>query len=303
MAYQPELVITRAPHIKIKVETTRQIMGEVMLALLPAAVIGVYLFGTPALVVIAAATGAAMVTEAVVYRRINTLADVVGDGSAALTGFLLALTLPPTISPGYAAAGAVCAILLGKVLQGGLGRNLFNPALVGRAIMLVLWPAAMTTYVSPVDGVTAATALAGGEVSRSALLIGTIPGSIGETSALLLIIGAVFLFVRGRIEWRIPLLFVGATAVTALFFGADPILHLLGGGLMIGALFMATDWVTSPMSHSGKIVFGVGCGVLTVVIRELGQYPEGITYAILLMNATVPLLDRYLRRKALGEVT
>ena len=301
MAYNPDLVVSRAPHIKIKVETTRQIMGEVTLALLPATLFGVHLFGSNALSVILAAVLAAVLTEAVVQRRLSGPSHVLGDGSAALTGLLLALTLPPSISPGYAAAGAVAAILFGKVLQGGLGRNLFNPALVGRAIMMVIWPAAMTTYVSPLDGTTAATPLGGAEFGVHELFLGSIPGSIGETSALLLILGAVFLAVRGRVEWRIPLFFVLGTALTALAFGADPVVHVLGGGLLIGALFMATDWVTSPMARSGKVIFGIGCGVLTVLIREMGQYPEGITYAILLMNAAVPLLDRYLKRKALGE--
>lgn len=301
MAYNPQLVVSRAPHIKIKVETTRQIMGEVMLALLPAALFGVYLFGANSAAVILSAVGGAVVTEAVFQRRLTGLTALVGDGSAALTGLLLALTLPPSISPGYAAAGGVAAILFGKVLQGGLGRNLFNPALVGRALMLVIWPAAMTTWVSPVDGTSAATALGGGEFTVQALFLGTVPGSIGETSALFLLAGALFLWFRSRIEWRIPLMFILGALVTALLFGADPLVHMLGGGLMIGALYMATDWVTSPMTRSGKVIFGIGCGVLTVLIRELGRFPEGITYSILLMNAVVPLLDRYLKRKALGE--
>lgn len=301
MVYNPELVVTRAPHIKIQVETTRQIMGEVILALLPATAVGIYLFGGNAAAVIVAAVAAAVVTEAAVYRRFADPAEIVGDGSAALTGLLLALSLPPSITPGYAAAGSVAAILFGKVLQGGLGKNLFNPALVGRAVMMVIWPAAMTTWVSPFDGTTSATPLMGGETPLSALFLGTVPGSIGETSALLLLAGALFLKIRGRIQWRIPLFFVLGTVVTALAFRANPLMHVFGGGLMIGALFMATDWVTSPMTPIGKVIFGIGCGVLTVLIRELGRYPEGVTYAILLMNATVPLLDRYLKHKALGE--
>ena len=301
MAYNPELVVSRAPHIKIKVETTRQIMGEVILALLPASLFGVYLFGSNAAAVLLAAVTAAVVTEAVAQRRLAGLRDVVGDGSAALTGLLLAMTLPPSISPGYAAAGAAGAILFGKVLQGGIGKNLFNPALVGRALMLVIWPAAMTTWISPVDGTSTATVLGGAQYQVEALFLGLVPGSIGETSALLLLAGALFLWFRGRIEWRIPLMFFLGAGVTALLFRADPLIHLLGGGLMMGALYMATDWVTSPMTSSGKVIFGLGCGALAVLIRELGRFPEGITYSILLMNAVVPLLDRYLKRKALGE--
>ncbi len=299
--YNPKLVVTRAPHIKIKVENTRQIMLEVILALLPATAMGIYLFGGNAAAVVVAAVVAAIVTEAAVDRRFSNPSEIFGDGSAALTGLLLALSLPPSIAPGYAAAGSVAAILFGKVLQGGLGKNLFNPALVGRAVMMVIWPAAMTTWVSPFDGATSATPLISGEATLSALFLGTVPGSIGETSALLLLAGALFLNIRGRIHWQIPFFFVLGSVLTAVAFRANPLAHVFGGGLMIGALFMATDWVTSPMTPNGKVIFGIGCGVLTVLIRELGRYPEGVTYAILLMNATVPLLDRYLKHKALGE--
>lgn len=301
MSYHPELVVTRAPHIKIKIETTRQIMGEVMIALLPATVLGVVLFGLASLAVVAAAVVAAVGTEAVLQRRVHSISAIAGDGSAAVTGLLLALSLPPTISPLYAAIGSALAIIFGKVLQGGIGKNLFNPALVGRAIMIVIWPGAMTTWVQPLDGTTTATVLGGGEASIPSLFLGTVPGCIGETSALLLLVGAAFLMFRGRMEWRIPVFFFVGTAVTALAFGTNPVVHLFSGGLMIGALYMATDWVTSPMTVGGKVIFGLGCGVLTVLIREAGQLPEGITYAILLMNATVPILDRYLKRKALGE--
>ncbi len=301
MAQQSQLVATRAPHLKIRVETTLQIMSEVMVALLPATLFGVYLFGLEALAVVAAAVAAAVLTEALAERRLAGFRELIGDGSAALTGLLLALTLPPTLGPGYAAAGAVSAILFGKILQGGLGRNLFNPALVGRAIMLAVWPGLMTAYVSPVDGATTATPLVADEFGAWEVFVGTVPGSIGETSVPLLLIGGVFLLARGRIEWRIPVFFILATAVTAVLFGAEVSLHLFGGGLMLAAVYMATDWVTSPISESGQILFGIGCGIGTVLIRELGAYPEGVTYAILLMNACTPLFDRFLKRKALGE--
>lgn len=213
MSYHPELVVTRAPHIKIKIETTRQIMGEVMIALLPATVLGVVLFGLASLAVVAAAVVAAVGTEAVLQRRVHSISAIAGDGSAAVTGLLLALSLPPTISPLYAAIGSALAIIFGKVLQGGIGKNLFNPALVGRAIMIVIWPGAMTTWVQPLDGTTTATVLGGGEASIPSLFLGTVPGCIGETSALLLLVGAAFLMFRGRMEWRIPVFFFVGTAV------------------------------------------------------------------------------------------
>lgn len=301
MTYSPDLVVSRAPHLKIRAETTLQIMCEVMFALVPATLLGIHLFGSNAAAVIIAAVIAAVATEAVVQRRLSSPSTAIGDGSAALTGLLLALTLPPTLPPGYAAAGAVCAILFGKVLQGGLGRNLFNPALVGRAIMLAVWPAPMSNYVDPVDGATAATPLGGGAFGIGDIVVRAGPGSIGEASAVLLILGALLLLIRGRIEWRIPLFFILSAALFGSIVGANPVVQVFSGGLMLGALFMATDWVTSPMSNSGKILFGIGCGVATVAIRQFGQFPEGGTYAILLMNAHVPLIDRYLKRKALGE--
>ncbi len=302
MSENPDIVVTEAPHLMSDGDSTLLVMSDVLLALLPATLAGIYLFGINTLYVIMAAVFTAMAVEAVFLRRIGSFQEVLGDGSAAVTGLLLALTLPPDISPGLAAAGAAMGIIIGKLLLGGLGHNIFNPALVGRAILLAIWPAAMTTYSSPLDGNTTATVLGGAEYSYAEMFLGNIPGSIGETSALLLLLGAIYLFFRGRIGWRIPLGYLGTVALLSPLFGANVLVQLLGGGLMLGAFYMATDMVTSPMDDRAKLIFGVGCGLFTIVIRELATLPEGVTYAILLMNALVPLMDRYIKRRAFGEV-
>ncbi len=303
MTDNPDIVVTEAPHLMTDGDTTLIVMSDVMLALLPAALAGIYLFGLNTLYVIMAAVFTAMAVEAVCLKRVGSFQEVLGDGSAAVTGLLLALTLPPQISPGLAAAGAAFGIIIGKLFLGGLGHNIFNPALVGRGILLAIWPAAMTSYTSPVDGTTAATALGGAEFSYFEMFIGNIPGSIGETSALLLLLGAIYLFFRGRIGWRIPLGYLGTVALLSPLFGADVLIQLLGGGLLLGAFYMATDMVTSPMDDRAKLLFGVGCGLFTIIIRELATLPEGVTYAILIMNALVPLMDRYIKRRAFGEVS
>ncbi len=302
MSQEPELVITDAPHLITDGDSTDLVMIDVIIALIPATLASVYLFGLNSVRIILASVITAMLIEAVVLQRWSSLRDFFDDGSAAVTGLLLALTLPPDVSPFLAAVGAALAIILGKMMLGGLGNNLFNPALVGRGIMLALWPASMTTFTDPVDGATAATALAGGDYSYWELFLGNIPGSLGETSAFLLLLGGVYLFFRGRIGWKIPLSYIVTVGIFTPLMGGDIILHLFSGGLMMGAIYMATDMVTSPVSSRGKLVFGFGCGFLTVIIRMYATLPEGVTYAILIMNALVPLLDKLLRRRAFGEV-
>ncbi len=302
MSRDPELVVTDAPHLITDGDTTDLVMIDVILALIPASLASIYLFGVDAFYVIIASVLSAVVVEAVIMQRLDSLRDFFDDGSAAVTGLLLALTLPPDISPLLAAVGAALGILIGKLMLGGLGHNLFNPALVGRGIMVALWPASMTTFVSPVDGATAATPLNGAEVEYWNLFLGNIPGSLGETSALLLLLGGIYLFIRGRIGWRIPVSYIAVVGIMTPVLGGDVLLHLLGGGLMLGAIYMATDMVTSPVSGRGKLVFGAGCGVLTVVIRIFATLPEGVTYAILIMNALVPILDKFFKRRAFGEV-
>lgn len=203
--------------------------------------------------------------------------------------------------------GSVVAIGIGKQVYGGLGSNPFNPALVGRAFLIITFPVHMTTWISPVDGVTTATPLnllkmQGVKTGYMQLLIGNVGGSLGETSALLLLIGGLYLLYKGIIDWRIPVFYLGTVAALALVLGSDPIFHLLAGGLMLGAFFMATDMVTTPVTRLGKIIFGVGAGILVVLIRLYGGYPEGVLFSILLMNTFTPIIDRYTRPRIYGEV-
>lgn len=283
-------------------------MKETLIALLPAAAMGVILFGSRGLWPIVVSTLAAISAEVIMIgfrRKKLKAADI---GSAALTGLLLALTLPPAI-PWYAtASGAMLSIIIAKHFLGGLGYNIFNPALVGRAFLMASWPVLMTTWVAPfskVDAITTATPLAAVRLGQMAptymnMLFGLHGGSIGETCAIALLLGGLYLLIRKIIEWRIPLSFIGTVMVVSALFGRDPIFQVLGGGLMLGAFFMATDPVTSPVTKSGRWAFGIGCGIITMVIRLFGGYPEGVCYAILIMNAVAPLMDRYLRERVFG---
>ena len=206
-----------------------------------------------------------------------------------------------------AAVGAVVAISLGKQIYGGLGMNPFNPALIGRVFLMISFPVYMTTWINPIDGVTGATPLQimkmqGVTSDYLKLFLGNIGGSIGETSSLLIILGGLYLLYKGYIDWRVPVSYLGSVAVLSLILGRDPIFNLLSGGLMLGAFFMATDMVTSPISRTGKIIFGVGAGFFTVLIRFFGGYPEGVSFSILLMNAFTPIINRYTVPRIYGEV-
>jgi len=252
----------------------------------------------------------------------------VTDGSAVVTGILLAFTLPPTTPLWMVAIGGFLAIFVAKQLFGGLGFNIFNPALAARAILLSSWPVAMTTWVKPVrtfmaanavtsastvvDAVTGATPLgilkeaarvegaAQSAYSHLNLLIGNIPGSLGETCKVALILGAILLFAYKVIDWRIPAAFIGTVALLSIPFGREPIGAMLSGGLILGAFFMATDLVTSPTTKNGKLIFGIGCGALTALIRSYGGFPEGVCYSILLMNCVAPLIDKCLQPRVFG---
>lgn len=298
-----------APHMRTR-ETTAGIMLAVLVSLVPAAAGSVWFFGRHALALIAVCMGSCIATEAAVRgilrRRIRIL-----DGSAAVTGLLLAFCLPPGLPLWMGALGGFLSIFLVKELFGGIGFNIFNPALAGRAILLASFPVDMTRYVAPfsggADAVSCATPLIIAKERMAVALpayrdmfIGSIPGSLGETSALLLGIGAAFLLLRGIITWHIPLSYAGTVVFLAAATGQDPLFHLLAGGLVLGAFFMATDYVTSPLTGRGKIVFGAGCGVLTFVIRMKGGYPEGVCYSILIMNMLVPLIDRYVVPRRFG---
>jgi len=296
-----QLITTPAPHLAGTKDTTRKIMNDVLISLLPATAAGIYFFGLSALLIIGISTFTAIITEAVVLKRRFSFYGIYGDGSAAVTGLLLALTLPPNLPLPMVITGAVIAILIGKLSFGGLGFNIFNPALVGRLFLLVLWPVYMTYWIDPVDGTAAATPLAGAGRSYFDLFVGRIASSIGEASALLILIGALYLLIRGRIGWRIPVSYIGSVAVLSLLIGSDILLQLLGGGLLLGAFFMATDMVTSPVTRHGKLIFGLGCGVITLLIREFASLPEGVMFGILMMNAFTPLLDKYCSGRTFGE--
>ncbi|HOJ76816.1 MAG TPA: RnfABCDGE type electron transport complex subunit D [Bacillota bacterium] len=315
-----QVVVSPAPHIT-DVLTTEKAMRLVMIALLPATLFSIWNFGFKALVLIIVSMITAIGTEFVI-QKLTKKTITVNDGSAALTGLLLALTVTPELPVLIIVVGAVVAIALGKHIFGGLGYNLFNPALIGRAFMLASWPAAMITWSWPKNGLAwagaNADAIAGATVLNLEkagilqkmglkvpylnLLIGNISGSLGETSTLLLLLGGLFLIITKVIDWRIPVSYLSSVLILSLIFQKDPLLYLMAGGLMLGAFFMATDWVTSPITKKGRIYFGIGCGIITVIIRIFGGYPEGVCYSILIMNAVTPLLDRLTIPKRFGEV-
>lgn len=295
------LTVASSPHIRGNFRTNR-IMLDVMLALTPALAVGVWQFGIRALAVTFLCIACAMVAEWL-YSLLTKGRNTILDGSAAVTGMLLAMTLPATVPYWQAALGSVFAIIFIKALWGGLGQNVFNPALAARAFLLLIYPVGLTRYY--VDGVTAATPLHHmvmpglPEESILDMFLGNCPGSIGEISALALLLGGAYLIVRRVISIRIPAAYLGTVAVlTLVFHRGQPAFSwmaysLCGGGVMLGALFMATDYATSPATPSGQIVYGIGCGVLTVLFRYYGLFPEGVTYAILIMNALVWVIDRY----------
>ena len=296
-----------SPHIKSP-DDVPKIMRDVVIALAPAALGALFYFRTGAAQVMAACITSCLITEYLCAKYLFRQRVVIDDWSAVICGLLLAMTLPPGLPVWTAAVGGACAIFFGKMVFGGLGQNIFNPALAGRAILLMSWPALMTSWKTPaagaaLDGVTAATPLGlikegGAHAAAHApayadLFLGSISGSLGETSALLLLLGAGYLFYKKIITWHIPMPFIATVFVLSLFTGRDPLSEILSGGLILGAFFMATDMVTSPVTRRGRVLFGTGCGFLTWLIRNFGGYPEGVCYAILLMNAVSPLIDRY----------
>ena len=296
------LTVASSPHIRGDFRTSR-IMLDVVLALLPALAVGCFVLGLRALIVTLLCATTAVATEWL-YSKLTRTRNTIIDGSALVTGVLLAMTLPHTVPYWQAALGSVFAIVFVKLLCGGLGQNIFNPALAARAFLLLIYPVGLTRY-EGIDGVTAATPLhhmvmpALPEESLMDMLLGNCPGSIGEISALALLLGGAYLIWRKVISIRIPAAYLGSVAVLTLIFSkagapvAWMLYSLLSGGVMLGAIFMATDYATSPATPVGQIVYGIGCGVLTVIFRYFGLFPEGVTYAILLMNALVWVIDRY----------
>jgi electron transport complex protein RnfD len=332
----PQLHLSLSPHVRHP-GAVPEIMLSVIIALAPAFVGAFFFFGVRSCILTCACVVAAFVTEWSITALLKK-PIALNDYSAIITGMLLAFNLPPGLPVWMAMLGSVFAIAVVKMAFGGLGSNFVNPALAGRAFLTVSYPAAMTHFSAPlhgtlsgfsgiVDGATAATPLAFFKAAAASgslhqldlqeaiprLFWGNTGGCIGETSAALLLLGALFLWYKRIIGFIIPFLFVGTVFLyfwlfngTGEFFSARalsvPLFQILSGGLMLGALFMATDTVTSPITHWGKVIFAAGCGIVTVVIRKFGGYPEGVCYAILLMNCVVPLLDRYTRPKRFGEV-
>ena len=306
-----KLTVASSPHIRGNFRTNR-IMLDVVIALLPALAVGVFVLGIQSLLVSIVCIASAVASEWL-YSVVTKTRNTVVDGSAVVTGLLLAMTLPATVPCWQAAIGSAFAIIIVKALCGGLGQNIFNPALAARAFMMLVWPASMVRYAAlGVDGVTAATPLhhmvmpALPEETLLDMFLGNCPGSIGEISALALLIGGAYLVIRKVISVRIPAAYLGTVAVlTLIFFKTDYPVHwmlysLHSGGVMLGAIFMATDYATSPATAVGQIVYGIGCGVLTVIFRYFGLFPEGVTYAILIMNAMVWVIDRYTAPRRFG---
>jgi electron transport complex protein RnfD len=332
----PQLVISTSPYLKRQVDTP-VVMRHVLYAITPVALASVYYFGVSALLVIVSCIAGAVLSEWALTGRGKLRESHVADGSAIVTAVLLALTLPPGIPMWMAFLGAVVAIVVGKILFGGLGHNVFNPSLTGRAFLQASFPVALTTwsrfsdlggflevrgdtfalpFTTPTfDAVTTATPLAkmkweGTPTEIGDLLFGQIPGSTGETCAVLILLGGIYLAYRRFLQWQIPVSIFVTVAVFATvlhLINADKypgaLHHLFSGGLMLGAVYMATDPVSSPVTTRGAMVFGAGIGLLTVLIRQFGGLPEGVMYAILLMNGATPLIDRYTQPKIYGAVT
>jgi Na+-translocating ferredoxin:NAD+ oxidoreductase subunit D len=343
------LVVSATPHIREGI-SVEKVMYGVVIALVPALAGSVYFFGLRALWLILVSCLSAVVTEAVI-QRVRRVPVTISDGSALVCGLLLAFNLPAGVPLWVPLVGSFFAIAIGKQVFGGLGFNVLNPALAGRAFLMASWPVQMTTtWLATRGGTLSGTSLRGVDVLTQAtplavwrkatemlgnpaatthqlaqarqvltdlgspdttmnLFLGNVGGSIGETSALLLLVGAAYLMFKRYIGWRIPVSYVLTVAALAWIFGGpdgfftgNAVFHILAGGLILGAFFMATDMVTSPVSPRGMIIFGVGCGVLTAVIRLIGGYPEGVCYSILIMNVATPLIDRSTRPRRLGEV-
>ena len=304
-----KLTVASSPHIRGDFKSSR-IMLDVMLALVPAMIVGIWMHGIRSLIVTLVSISSCVFFEWM-YSVVTKTRNTIIDGSALVTGMLLAMTLPATVPYWLVLVGAAFAIIFVKALCGGLGQNIFNPALSARGFMMLIAPAYMVRFVG-VDGVTAATPLhhmvmpALPEESILDMFLGNCPGSIGEVSALALLIGGAYLIYRKVISPRIPLAYLGSVAVlTLVFYKTDApvawmLYSLFSGGVMLGAIFMATDYATSPVTAKGQILYGIGCGILTVVFRYFGLFPEGVTYAILLMNALVWIIDRHTAPRRFG---
>lgn len=319
MTIMENVRLSSSPHI-LSSNSVTKIMTDVMLALLPATIAGCIFFGWNAFLVVVLSTASAVLTEWLI-QLLTKKKTTIGDMSAAVTGLLLGLNLPPSVPFWVPIIGSAFAVAVAKQVFGGLGHNFINPALAARAMLQISWPSLMTAWTNPftLDAVSSGTPLAliknGAEAASSGaplpsylnLFLGNTAGSIGETCALALLIGGVYLMIRKVISWRIPVVYIATVALFTFIAGprglftGDALYHILAGGLFIGAFFMATDYVTSPVSPVAQIIFALGCGVLTSVIRLFGGYPEGVCYSILIMNLAAPLLERAFKKRIYGE--
>ena len=309
---QKNLAVSSSPHLRSKASTQR-IMQEVCLALAPAGIAGIVLYGANAAALIAVSVITCVLAE-YVYQKAAKEKSTIGDWSAVVTGLLLAYNLPANAPLWLAVVGGIIAIVLVKQIFGGIGSNFMNPALTARAILFISWSSLMSTYPQTnyaVDAVSSATPLAllgagnvPADMSLWNLMIGNCGGVLGETCKLAIIAGGLYMLVRGIIDWRIPMTFIGTVFLCYLLKdGAEmAVYQIMAGGLMLGAFFMATDYATSPVTGIGKIIFGVGCGILLFVIRAFASYPEGCSFAILFMNVVTPMIDKFTTPKPFGEV-
>ena len=316
---EKQFIISPSPHIHSGDSISKNMYG-VLIALVPAFLVSLYFFGLGALIVTLISVASCVLCEFIIQKYLLKKVPTLWDGSAILTGVLLAFNLPSNLPVWIIILGAIVAIGVAKMSFGGLGNNPFNPALVGRVFLLISFPVQMTSWPVPtpfntayMDAVTGATPLAmikghfGQLPSTIDFLIGNMAGSLGEVSAIALLIGLIYMLIRKIITWQIPVsiittvfIFTGILYLVNPETYASPIIHLLSGGLLLGAIFMATDYVTSPMTTRGMLIYGIGIGVITVVIRVFGAYPEGVSFAILIMNAFTPLINAYIKPKRFG---
>ena len=295
-------LVSPAPHVRAK-DSTTSIMLDVIIALIPTLIASVIIFGFDALALTAICVITCVLGE-FVFPKICKRDVTVGDLSAVVTGMLLAFNLPASLDIWWQAIiGSLVAIIVVKQLFGGIGKNFANPAITARVMMLISFSGAMSNFPAVNDAISSATPLSGGEMpSYLRLFLGNHGGSLGETCALTLLIGGAYLLVRRVITWHTPVAFVGTVFLFALILGENPVQHILTGGLLLGAIFMATDYSTTPPTKWGKVIFGVGCGLITVLIRVFGSYPEGVSFAILFMNILTPHITSLTRRKVFGGV-
>lgn len=299
-----KLIVSPSPHDENYIKTST-IMLNVIIALLPALAAGCYIFGMRSLLLTAVCVTSCVVFE-FCCRKLMKRDNTIGDLSAAVTGVILAMNLPVTLPLWMAVVGSFVAIVIAKQLFGGLGQNFANPAITARIVLMLSFPTAMTNWAVPffykdgIDVVTGPTPLVGGDASYMDLFLGKVGGCLGETCALALLVGGLYLAARRIISLAAPAGFIGALAFLSFIFGDDPLYAILSGGVFLGAFFMATDYATTPITTKGKIVFGLGCGIITFIIRHFGSYPEGVSFSILLMNVLTPYIEQLTRTKIFG---